>query len=82
MHIYTYLCKNIISGLNIGDFILKLPIAKVYSSPIFDLIRYIKHIYTYFVLQLSVWMEVSIVIYSQQIQDRLIIVFVTLLIYF
>ena len=38
---YIYLCKNIIGGLNIGDFIQKLPIAKIYSSPIFYLIRYI-----------------------------------------
>ena len=30
----------IIGGLNIGDFPIKLPIAKVYSSPIFHLIQY------------------------------------------
>ena len=35
------LCKNIIGGLNIGDFIQKLPITKVYSSPIFHLMWYI-----------------------------------------
>ena len=40
MHAYIYLCKNIIGRLNIGDYIQKLPIAKVYSSPIFHLIRY------------------------------------------
>ena len=40
------------------------------------------YVHIYFALQLSVWMEASIVIYSQQNQDRLIIVFVTLLIYF
>ena len=31
----------IIGGLNIGDFCYKSPIAKVYSSPIFRLVRYI-----------------------------------------
>ena len=40
MHAYIYPCKNIIGGLNIGDVIQKLPIAKIYSSPIFRLIRY------------------------------------------
>ena len=41
MHAYIYLCKNIIGGLNIGDFIQKSLITKVYSSPIFHLIRYL-----------------------------------------
>ena len=37
MHVCIYPCKNIIGGLNIGDFIQKSLIAKVYSSPIFYL---------------------------------------------
>ena len=40
IHTHTF-AKNIIGGLNIGDFIQKSPIAKVYSSPIFHLIRYV-----------------------------------------
>ena len=39
-HAYIYLCKNIIGGLNIGNFIQKSPIAKIYSSPIFHLMQY------------------------------------------
>ena len=31
----------LVGGLNIGDFPIKLPIAKVYSLPIFHLIQYI-----------------------------------------
>ena len=31
----------IIGGLNVGNFIQKSPIAKVYSSPIFHLVRYV-----------------------------------------
>ena len=41
MQACIYLCKNIIGGLNIGEFIQKSPIAKIYSSPIFCLIRYL-----------------------------------------
>ena len=34
MHAHVYQCKNIIDGLNIDVFTKKLPIAKIYSSPI------------------------------------------------
>ena len=42
MHAYIYLGKNIIGGLNIGNFIQKSPITKIYSSPIYGMtkIRY------------------------------------------
>ena len=40
MRTYIYHCKNITGGLNIGDVIQKLPIAKIYSSPVFCLIRF------------------------------------------
>ena len=56
MYAYIYLCKSIIGGLNIGDFIQKSPIAKIYSSPIFCLIRYLVFINT----ALSSWVLVSV----------------------
>ena len=41
MHPFIYPCKNIIDGLNIGDFIQKSSIAKIYSSPMLLLIQYL-----------------------------------------
>ena len=45
MHIATYICKDITGRLNIGDFIQKSAIAKIYSSPLFHLIQYIITMY-------------------------------------
>ena len=46
MHAYSYPYNTIIGGLNIDDFIQKLPVVKIHSLPIFRLIWFHKcHIY-------------------------------------
>ena len=55
---HTYTCARILfGGLSIGFFIKKLPIAKIYSMPIFRLTQYIKMYPTLKTLQVCAVLE-------------------------
>ena len=56
--VQTFWWINAIGGLNISDFIQKLPITKIYSSPVFHLIWYLNLPPLFVIIQLFLAMSI------------------------